>query len=120
MERPIFDRVTQPDGTSEFEDYLYSLPKKDRLKLLSVIKQTELQGIDIAIKMKWVKKLQDGICELRSQQGKDIQRALYFHEMGNKYMITHGFSKKTQKTPQSEIDHSIRKRNEYLKRGGTI
>lgn len=116
MKKPSFDRVTRPDGTSEFDDFLDSLPVKDRAKLLAVIDNTEELGIEKAERMKWVKKLEGGICELRSKQGSDIQRALYFHEIDNKYLITHGFTKKTEKTPKREIDHSIRMKNEYLER----
>ena len=116
MKKPTFDRITRPDGSSEFDDFLDSLPLKDRAKLLAVIDNTEDLGIEIAERMKWVKKLEDGICELRSKQGNDIQRALYFHEIDSKYMITHGFTKKTDKTPKKEIDHSIYMKNEYLER----
>ena len=39
--------------------------------------------------------------------GNNIQRALYFHWKGSRYIITHGFSKKTQKTPRKEILHAL-------------
>jgi phage-related protein len=116
VDKPTFDRITRPDGTSEFDDFLDSLPLKDRAKLLAVIDNTEELGIEKAVKMKWVKKLEGGICELRSKQGSDIQRALNFHEIDNKYMITHGFTKKTDKTPRREIEHSIRMKKEYSER----
>ncbi len=46
---------------------------------------------------------EDGIFELRAQQGSDITRVLYFFQIGNKAYLTNGFTKKTQKTPPSEI-----------------
>jgi len=33
----------------------------------------------------------------------NIQRAIYFHAVDNRYIITHGFTKKSQKTPINEI-----------------
>ena len=112
----IFDRVKRPDGTSEFDDFLDSLPPKDRAKLLAIISKTEEHGLDVAKKMKWVKKLRDGINELRSKQGSDIQRVLYFQEVGTKYVITHGFTKKTDQIPEQEIEHAKNLMKGYLEK----
>ena len=115
MEKQLFfDRITRADGTSEFEDFLATLPVKDRAKLLSVINKTEQLGMQVAIQQQWVKKLRDGICELRSRQGGNIQRALYFRKLGNEYVITHGFTKKTDKTPDREIDHALSAMKAYV------
>jgi phage-related protein len=117
MEKKLtFDRVLRADGTSEFDDFLDSLPSKDRAKLEAVIFKTEYNGIEIAKRMKWVKKLRDDIFELRSKQGSDIQRALYFHKVGTEYIITHGFTKKANKTPDSEIEHAANLMDEFLER----
>lgn len=51
--------------------------------------------------------------ELRSKVTKNIQRALYFHVEGSRYVITHGFTKKTQKTPPAEIKHALALRKEW-------
>lgn len=109
-----FDVIKRSNGTSEFDDFLNSLPTKDRAKLLAVISKTEEHGLEIAKKMKWVKKLRDGICELRSICGNDIQRALYFQKAGSHYVITHGFTKKSDKTPENEIEHAKTLMNRYL------
>jgi phage-related protein len=110
-----FDWVCRADGTSEFEDYLDGIPRKDAAKLLAVIHNTEAEGIAVAIKMRWVKKLESGLYELRSKQGSDIQRAIYFHKSGTRYVITHGFTKKTQRTPPREIEHALEMRRFYEK-----
>lgn len=106
--------MKRKDGTSEFEEFLNSLPDKDAEKLFAVIKKTEDHGLRVAIKMQWVKKLEDNLYELRSRQGPDIQRAIYFQEIGTKFLITHGFSKKSQKTPKQEIQHAQELRRRYL------
>jgi phage-related protein len=105
--------IKRPDGTSEFEEFIDSLPRKDAAKLLAVIHNTEIEGMIVAIKMQWIKKLENDLYELRSKQGSDIQRVLYFHKIGNKYVITHGFSKKTQKTPENEKQHAREMRRLY-------
>jgi len=115
MEKKLtFDRACRADGTSEFEEFLASLPTKDRAKLLAVVVKTEQFGMTVAIKQQWVKKLRDDIFELRSRQGGNIQRALYFHMKGTEYVITHGFTKKTDRTPDAEIDHAIVVMRAYL------
>jgi phage-related protein len=109
----VFDRITRANGTSEFEDFLDSLSEKDAAKLLAVISKVETLGLQIAIRMQWVRKLEDDLYELRSQQGRDIQRAIYFHVGANCYVITHGFTKKSQRTPAREIRHAKELRRRY-------
>ena len=62
------------------------------------------------------KHLGDGIFELRTKQGSDIARVLYFFIIGRKIVITHGFTKKTEKTPRREIEMARKYRKDYLKR----
>lgn len=63
--------------------------------------------------MEWVEKLDTDIYELRSKFGNNIQRSLYFQKGDNEYLITHGFTKKTQKTPKAEIERAKSIRNKY-------
>ncbi len=60
------------------------------------------------------KYLGDGIFELRAKVSTDITRVLYFFVSGRKAILTHGFIKKTQKTPPSEISRAKRYRTNYL------
>ena len=113
MEKPKFEFYERPNGHNEFQEFLESLPEKDQNKLLTLIYNVQEHGVLVAIKMKWVKKLEDNLFELRSEVGNNIQRALYFHFTGSKYIITHGFSKKTQKTPKKEIVRAIEIRKEF-------
>ncbi|WP_214310615.1 type II toxin-antitoxin system RelE/ParE family toxin [Bifidobacterium simiarum] len=64
--------------------------------------------IALALRMKWVKKLGGDIWEIRSRQSANIQRVCYFVASDGRYVITHGFTKKTQKTPKSEIERARR------------
>ena len=98
--------------SKEFEEFVLTLPKKDRLKLLATIKSIQEYGLEVAISMQWVKKLERDLYEIRSKHSSNIQRAIYFQLRNADYYITHGFTKKMQKTPQREIDKAkrIRKR----------
>ncbi|WP_424321567.1 type II toxin-antitoxin system RelE/ParE family toxin [Lacticaseibacillus chiayiensis] len=40
---------------------------------------------------------------------------IYFHVVDGKYMITHGFTKKTQRTPRLQIEHAEKIRKEYFR-----
>ncbi|MBO1305364.1 type II toxin-antitoxin system RelE/ParE family toxin [Enterococcus sp. 669A] len=106
MEKLVFHIIKRKDGTSEFMDFVESLPLKDAEKLLATIDQTEEFGLLIVQKMEWGKKLETDLYELRSKVGSNIQRAIYFQKVGNEYFITHGFTKKSQKTPRKEIEHA--------------
>jgi phage-related protein len=56
------------------------------------------------------------VFELRSKQSSNIQRAIYFREIANKYIITHGFTKKADVTPESEKIHARNMRQQYKER----
>lgn len=99
----------------KFEEFIESLPDKDADKLLALMSNIENQGMLVAQKMGWVDKLDKNLYEIRSKQGSNIQRALYFHKKDNKYFIVHGFTKKTQKTPKREIERGKRLRDNFLK-----
>ncbi|MFW3589621.1 type II toxin-antitoxin system RelE/ParE family toxin, partial [Vagococcus fluvialis] len=43
------------------------------------------------------------------------QRAIYFHVDNGRYVITHGFTKKTEKTPITELKHAKELREEWFK-----
>lgn len=115
MEKPKFLSFRRPNGHNEFEEFVESLPIKDFQKLHAVITSIEEFGILTAIQQEWVKKLNSEIYEIRSKVSTNIQRVLYFHESNNMYIITHGFTKKTQKTPTREINHAITIKKEYEK-----
>ncbi|WP_373711177.1 type II toxin-antitoxin system RelE/ParE family toxin [Jeotgalibaca porci] len=110
----VFEYIRNPDGTSAFETFLDSLPLKDAAKLLGVLEKTEKYGLLLAAQNQWVKKLEPNLFELRSKVGSNIQRALYFHVVGDRYVITHGFTKKTQKTPEPEKKRAREIRDRFL------
>ncbi len=62
------------------------------------------------------KELEDGIFELRTVEGSNIVRILYFFDRGQIIIATNGFVKKKQKTPRSEIDLAKKRRTDYHSR----
>ena len=62
------------------------------------------------------KPIGDGIFELRAKLGTDIVRILYFFCEGQAVVLTNGFVKKTQKTPDNQIRQARIYRADYLER----
>ena len=59
-----------------------------------------------------------GIFELRAKVGTDISRVLYFFYYEGRIVLTHGFIKKTQRTPSGEIEKANKYRRDYIERHG--
>ena len=53
-----------------------------------------------------------------SVQGNNITRVLYFFYYGGRIILTHGFTKKTQKTPRAEIEVARKRAEDYKNRYG--
>ena len=62
------------------------------------------------------KDLGDGIFELRTIEGNDIVRVLYFFDKERIIIATNGFVKKQKKTPRSEIELAKDRRTDYHRR----
>lgn len=101
-------------GECPTEEYLDSLNKKLRAKTLRSISILEEFGNELRHPIS--APLGDGIFELRTITGSDITRILYFFLVGEKIILTHGFTKKTQKTPLREIERAKKYRQDYMKR----
>lgn len=99
MNKITFESYKRKNGHDEFIEWIQKLPKKDSAKLLRIIKETEVNGMLVAQRLKWVKKIDTNLYELRSKVGSNIQRAIYFHVVNGRYVITHGFTKKKRKDP---------------------
>jgi phage-related protein len=54
-----------------------------------------------------------GIYEIRVQVGNNIFRVFCFFDIDNLVVVGHGFQKKTQKTPKSEIERAEQIKKEY-------
>jgi len=84
-----------------FKDFLDSLNKQQQAKILRIIQNIYNYGLTSAIPH--LKKVTGTpFWEIRVL-GKDNLRAIYIHPNLNSILILHGFIKKTQKTPQKEI-----------------
>lgn len=108
-------------GENPSLDFINTLEVKLRAKVFRDLKLLEEKGNEL--RLPYSENLGDGIFELRTIQGNNIVRNLYFFIIGKKIIITHGFRKKTQKTSPEEIAKAKNYREDYKKRhsenGGT-
>ncbi|WP_037324898.1 type II toxin-antitoxin system RelE/ParE family toxin [Anaerovibrio sp. RM50] len=112
----MFDIIHYEKANSEkpVDEFLMSLDIKMRVKVLRNIGHLKLNGYKLREPLS--SPLRDGIFELRTQTAGNITRILFFFYTGNKIVLTHGFIKKTPKTPQSEIERALRYKNDYITR----
>ncbi|TLQ49508.1 type II toxin-antitoxin system RelE/ParE family toxin [Ruoffia tabacinasalis] len=102
------------DWDSEFDNFLNSLRLKETTQVIAMINKIEEHGLQIAINMKWVKKIDNNLYEIRVRTNELFIRSLYFQVEQSNYFITHGFKKKTNETPVKEIKRSKKIRDKYL------
>ncbi len=83
------------------EEYLTSLPVQHRAKLLALIKMLEQEGPNLPFP--YTSQVRGKLRELRTQQGKDKLRILYFGNARRMFILLHGIVKRSAKLPQEDI-----------------
>ena len=108
----IFYRAV--DGKCPVEEFLESLPGKVVRKVVWVLRL--LEDID-RVPASYFKKLAgtEDIWECRIQFGSNAYRVFCFF-LNNSVVLTHGFVKKSQKTPAREIERAEAYRRDFFKR----
>jgi len=102
------------DGTFPAEEFILSLDSKMQAKMFRELDLLETFGNQL--REPHSKPLGDGIYEIRAKVASDITRVLYFFVVNKKIILTNGFIKKTQKTPDNEIALAKKYRKDYLER----
>ena len=102
-------------GRCPVEEFLLELETKQFEKVMWVLRLVE----DLPqVPVQYLKKLQgtDDIWEVRVQFGGNIFRLLGFMDGSSWVVLTNGFVKKSQKTPDSEIHLAETRKKDYLRR----
>ena len=102
-------------GRCPVEEFLDFLSGKQVQKVLWVLRLIEELN---KVPKQYFKKLvgTEDIWEVRIQRGSYIFRLLCFFEEPKVLILTNGFVKKTQKTPQQEIALAEQRKRDYLNR----
>ena len=96
------------------EEFLEALPVKLRAKAIRDLDILEEKGN--TLREPYSKPLVQGLFELRISVSKDEARIFYFFLVDNRIVLTHGFIKKTQKTPSKEIEKALEYKADYERR----
>jgi len=97
-----------------FGDYYLSFLKKlmineqNKLKKAILLLETEDK-----IPHHYIKFIRDGIYEYRVNYGNNEFRVFFIYDGNTIVVLFNGFKKKTQKTPQNEIEKAIKLKNLY-------
>ncbi|MDO5118133.1 MAG: type II toxin-antitoxin system RelE/ParE family toxin [Eggerthellaceae bacterium] len=108
------DYYEDENGKRPVEEFIDSLYLKMRVKILGRIALLEEYGPKLG--MPFSRHLDDGIFELRTVCGNDAARILFFFVVGKRIILTHGFVKKTQRTPSREIKRAKKMRSDWRSR----
>lgn len=65
------------------------------------------------ISTKFVKAVRDGLFELRTEFNGNIYRVFFIFDDGQIVVLFNGFQKKTQKTPNTEIEKALKIKEAY-------
>ena len=105
------------DGKCPVEDFLDTLPGKVAQKVVWVLRL--LEDLEV-VPATYFKKLigTEDIWECRIQYGSNIYRIFCFFDSHAVVILTHGFQKKSMKTPKQEIARAKSYRRDYLTRKG--
>jgi len=102
-------------GKCPVEEFLDSLPDRHAQKVAWVLRLVE--RLD-TVPQQYFKKLvgTEDLWEIRAQIGGNSYRFLGYFDASSLLILTGGFSKKQQKTPQREIELAENRRAEHFQR----
>ena len=93
-----------------FERFMTTLTEKEQEKIqygLLLLKTQE------RLSSKFVKFIRDELYELRAEYNSNIYRVFFIFDEGRIVVLFNGFQKKTQKTPNNEIEKALRIKEAY-------
>jgi phage-related protein len=102
-----------PGGKCPTIEFIETLPKADQRVVLD--RFDRIQRVGPTYNMSWVKPFGDGLFELRFHIRDGIIRFFFFYQPNQIIVLTHGFQKKTNKTPNHEIDIARAYMHEWIK-----
>jgi len=91
-------------------DFLKKLTINEKVKLEKSILLLETED---RIPHHYIKYIRDGIYEYRVNYGNNEFRVFFIYDGNTIVVLFNGFKKKTQKTPQNEIEKALKLKNEY-------
>ena len=99
-------------------EYLLTLNSKMRANAFMEIELLKKHGINL--REPYTKPISGSkykdLFELRVKFSSDISRIFYFTYQNNTFVLLHGFTKKANKTPKTELERALKYKNDYERR----
>lgn len=76
----------------------------------------DLLRIQDRVSKKFVKAIRDGLFELRTEWEGNIYRVFFIFDGNQIVVLFNGFQKKSQKTPEMEIEKALKIKKQYYER----
>ena len=89
---------------------MLTLSPKEKIKLDYIISLLETND---KMPAKFIDYIRDGLYELRIEYNSNIYRVFFIFDEGQIVVLFNGFQKKTQKTPQGEINKALKIKEAY-------
>ena len=93
-----------------YSDFMLKLSEQERKKIRRALLLFEAED---KIPNHYIKFIRDGVYEFRVNYGNNEFRIFFIYDGDTIVVLFNCFRKKTQKTPNSEIDKAIKLKNEY-------
>ncbi len=102
------------NGNDPVGKFLDTLDLRTLVRIEWSIEQLRIRNVQTTEPL--VKYLDNKLWELRRDSGGNTYRLLYFFFTGKQIVFVHGFQKKTQKTPRSEMEIARARMQNFLAR----
>ena len=101
-------------GKEPVAEFIDALSIESRAKVFRTIKL--LKDYGVLLKEPYTRQVRGKIRELRIRDSAGAVRIFYFTFTGRRIILVHGFIKKTEKTPLSEIETAEKRMNDFIDR----
>ncbi len=101
-------------GRFPVAEFIDSLEAKSRSRVTRTLELLQEHGI--ALGMPYTKHLEKHLGELRIRQARNQYRVIYFLDTGQDFVMLHGFAKKTNAVPRTDIETARHRQVDYLSR----
>ena len=105
---------TDARGNAPVRDFIDSLPEKHQGRTARTIDLLEQFGLQLG--SPYAKHLRGKLWELRIRAGRRAYRIIYFAHLGQRFILLHGFLKRTRKTQRKDLEIAERRMADFLER----
>jgi phage-related protein len=103
-----------PNHSYPVKDFIDSLETKARAKVARTLDLLEEFGLELG--MPFTRHLEDKLWEIRIRFTNDRHRIIYVSFRGRKFVLLHGFTKKSGAVPKKEIEIARKYMHDYMSR----